>query len=124
MANKAKIIFNFDDIRSNLSLEEIVALIATGDRNSPEYGLTIMILKRITSGKRFMTKKQSYDLYMQNREYISKASYYRILKRLIDRGMIIYNAKEEKYFPSIFFSNALQRLALAWESIVIKKPEE
>jgi len=118
---KAKVVFHYEDIRSDLKLEEIVALISTGDRNSPEYGLTYMILKKITSGRRFMTKKQTYELYMQNREHISKASYYRILKRLIDRGMIIYNEKEEKYQPAIFFSNALQRLAIAWERIVLKE---
>ncbi len=123
MQKKAKVVFHYKAIRSDLKLEEIVALISTGDRDSPEYGLTYMILKRITSGKRFMTKKQTYELYMQNREHISKASYYRILKRLIDRGMITYNEQEEKYQPAIFFSNALQRLAIAWESIVVQEKQ-
>ncbi|MHA1640890.1 MAG: hypothetical protein ACTSYG_00270 [Candidatus Heimdallarchaeota archaeon] len=124
MQKKAKIVFQYDAIRSDLKLEEIVALISTGDRNSPEYGLTYMILKKITSGKRFMTKRQTYELYMQNREHISKASYYRILKRLIERGMIVYNEQEEKYQPAIFFSNALHRLAFAWEAIVVPEKQK
>ncbi|RLI66294.1 MAG: hypothetical protein DRO63_06070 [Candidatus Gerdarchaeota archaeon] len=124
MQKKAKIVFQYDAIRSDLKLEEIVALISTGDRNSPEYGLTYMILKKITSGKRFMTKRQTYELYMKNREHISKASYYRILKRLIERGMIVYNEQEEKYQPAIFFSNALHRLAFAWEAIVVPEKQK
>ena len=119
LSKKAKFVFNADNLKSDLKLEEIVALISTGDRNSPEYGLTSMILKQLTTGAKQMTKSQMYDLYMRNREQLSKASFYRILKKLQDRGMIVYNEPEEKYQPSIFFSNALQRLAIAWESIII-----
>ena len=104
-----------------MDIEEITALIATGDRTSPEYGLTIMILKTLTSSNQLITKDKMYDLYMRNREYISKASFYRILNKLITRGMVIFDEKENVYRSSVYFSNALQRLAIAWESIVIKE---
>jgi len=108
-------------LKTDLTLEEVIALISTGDRNSPEYGLTIMILKKLTTGSRSMTKKQMYDLYMRNRDQISKASFYRILTKLITRGMVLYDEEVEQYQPSVFFSNALQRLAISWERIVIKE---
>ena len=61
-----------------------------------------------------------YELYMLNREYISKASFYRILNRLISRGMILFDTERKKYVPSILFSNALQKLAIAWEKCVLE----
>jgi len=121
MTKKAKFVFNYDDLKTDLTLEEVIALISTGDRNSPEYGLTVMILKKLTTGSRSMTKKQMYDLYMRNRDQISKASFYRILTKLITRGMVLYDEEVEQYQPSVFFSNALQRLAISWERIVIKE---
>lgn len=119
MSKKAKFIFNHEELKSDLGLEEIVALIATGDRNSPEYGLTLMILRTLLKGNRKISKQEMYDLYMRNREGISKASYYRILSRLIDRGMVLFDEERDGYVPSIHFANALQRLAIAWETIVI-----
>jgi len=119
MSKKAKIVFNQKDIHSDLNLEDIVALISTGNRNSPEYGLTIMILKTLTTGNRLIAKDKMYDLYMRNREHISKASFYRILNKLISRGMVIFDEDRQAYAPSVLFSNALQKLAIAWESIVI-----
>lgn len=119
MSQKGKIVFNYEEIKTNLELEEIVSLISTGDRNSPEYGLTLMILRTLISGDRNLTKDKMYDLYMRNRETISKASFYRILNKLIDRGMIVFDEEIQRYKPSIFFSNALQKLAVAWESLVI-----
>lgn len=121
MSKKGKIVFNYEELHSDMKLEEITALIATGDRNSPEYGLTIMILKTLTSGTQTITKDKMYDLYMRNREHISKASYYRILNKLVSRGMVLFDEKDNVYRPSVFFSNALQKLAIAWESIVIKE---
>ena len=102
-----------------MKLEEIVAVIATGDRNSPEYGLTLMILKNLVTGKRTITKNEMYDIYMRNREHISKASFYRILNRLLDRGMVIFDDNRQAYAPSVIFSNSLQKLAIAWESLAL-----
>ena len=121
MTEKSKIIFDLNQIKSDISLEEIVALISTGDRNSPEYGLNLLILKELITGNKEMSQKKMYELYLLNREYLSKASFYRILNRLISRGMILFNDAEKKYVPSILFSNALQRLAIAWEICVLKK---
>ena len=120
MAKKGKIVFNHDDIKSDLNLEEIVALVSTGDRNSPEYGLTLMILRNLTSGKRELSKDQMYDLYMRNRNNISKASFYRILNKLISRGMVLFDEDSQLYRASVYFSNSLQKLAIAWESIVVE----
>ncbi|MBN1328135.1 MAG: hypothetical protein JXA54_01565 [Candidatus Heimdallarchaeota archaeon] len=120
MPEKAKIIFDKNGIKIDMKLEEIVALISTGDRDSPEYGLTFMILSKLVSGNRHMKKDEMYDLYMRNREHISKASFYRILKRLITRGMILFNEQEQAYMPSVIFSNSLQKIAIAWEKLVIK----
>lgn len=50
-----------------------------------------------------MTKKQMYDLYMRNRTQISKASFYRILNKLITLGMVLYDEEQEQYQPSVFF---------------------
>ena len=121
MTEKSKIIFDLNQIKSDISLEEIVALISTGDRNSPEYGLNLLILKELITGNKEMSQKKMYELYLLNREYLSKASFYRILNRLISRGMILFNDAEKKYVPSILFSNALQRLAIALETCVLKK---
>lgn len=121
LSKKGKLVFDYNEIKSDMDIEEITALIATGDRTSPEYGLTIMILKTLTSSNQLITKDKMYDLYMRNREYISKASFYRILNKLITRGMVIFDEKENVYRSSVYFSNALQRLAIAWESIVIKE---
>ena len=121
MKGKGKIIFNFEDVKSDMPLEEIVSLITTGDRNSPEYGLTLMILRRMTQNNRSMIKEEMYDLYMRNRGTISKASFYRILQKLITRGMVVFDESNQRYQPSIFFSNALQRLAISWETLVLDK---
>ena len=121
LSKKGKLVFDHNEIKSDMSIEEITALIATGDRNSPEYGLTIMILKTLTSDNQLITKDKMYDLYMRNREHVSKASFYRILNKLILRGMVIFDENENVYRSSVYFSNALQKLALAWESIVIKE---
>ncbi|HUT79837.1 MAG TPA: hypothetical protein VMZ29_01435 [Candidatus Bathyarchaeia archaeon] len=120
MSEKEKIVFDKNKIKTDMKLEEIVALISTGDRDSPEYGLTFMILNRLISGNRQMKKDDMYDLYMRNREHISKASFYRILKRLITRGMILFNEQEQAYMPSVLFSNSLQKIAIAWERLAIK----
>ncbi|NHJ85179.1 MAG: hypothetical protein FK734_06940 [Asgard group archaeon] len=120
MNDKSKLVFNVNEISADLSLEEIVAMISTGNRTSPEYGLTIMILKTLLGAKKEITKSEMYDLYMRNREHISKASYYRILNRLIQRGMVVYDDADEVYRPSVLFANALQRLAIAWESIILE----
>ncbi|MFW9924197.1 MAG: hypothetical protein ACFFDW_13010 [Candidatus Thorarchaeota archaeon] len=119
MIQKGKIVFNYEEIKTNLELEEIVSLISTGDRNSPEYGLTLMILRTLLSGEKMLSKDKMYDLYMRNRDNISKASFYRILNKLIDRGMIVFDEDLQRYKPSIFFSNALQKLAVAWETLVL-----
>jgi len=120
MSEKEKIVFDKNNVKTDMKLEEIVALISTGDRDSPEYGLTFMILNRLISGNRLMKQAEMYDLYMRNREHISKASFYRILKRLITRGMILFNEQEKTYMPSVLFSNSLQKIAIAWERLVIK----
>ena len=119
MSKKSKIVFDAEIISSEMKLEEIVAVIATGDRNSPEYGLTLMILKNLVTGNRSITKNQMYDMFMRNREHISKASFYRILNRLIDRGMVVFDEERQVYAPSVIFSNSLQKLAIAWESLAL-----
>lgn len=124
MTNRAKIVFDYEDIDSELSLEEIVTLITTGNRDSPEYGLTLMVLRNILDNPNNFTSEQMYDLYMRNREDISKASFYRIVNRLKKRGLIIFDEKKKKYIPAIHFSNTLQKLAMAWERIVLQKGEE
>ena len=121
MIKKGKIVFNYNEIKSDLNLEDIVALISTGNRDSPEYGLTVMIIKNLISGNRSLTKDGMYDLFMRNREHISKASFYRILNKLIDRGMVIFDDDRKVYAPSVLFSNALQKLAIAWETIVVNE---
>ncbi|GAI11701.1 unnamed protein product, partial [marine sediment metagenome] len=55
----------------------------------------------------------------RNREHISKASFYRILNRLIDRGMVVFDEERQVYAPSVIFSNSLQKLAIAWESLAL-----
>ncbi|NHK32038.1 MAG: hypothetical protein FK730_11845 [Asgard group archaeon] len=120
MSKKSKIIFNFNEIKSTMDLEEIVSLVTTGNKDTPEYELTGLILHNLTTGNRFLTKDQMYDLYMRNRDKISKASFYRILSRLKDRGMVIEDSETQRYQSSILFSNALQRLAISWELIVLK----
>jgi len=121
MAKKAKFVFDYENLKIDLSLEEIVALISTGDRNSPEYGLTLMILRTLLTKSRELSKDQMYDLFMRNREHISKASFYRILSRLQSRGMILFDNDTQKYRPAIHFSNALQKLAISWESLVTEQ---
>lgn len=121
MSKKSKIVFNVADIHSKLTLEEIIALISTGDRDSPEYGLTLMILKNLISDDRSISKDQMYDMFMRNREHISKASFYRILSRLISRGMVTFDDERQIYTPVILFSNSLQKLAIAWESLVLNQ---
>ena len=120
MSKKSKIIFNCDEVKSTMELEEIISLITTGNKDTAEYELTGLILHNLTTGKRFLTKDQMYDLYMRNREKISKASFYRILTRLKDRGMVVEDKETQRYQSSILFSNTLQRLAIAWELIVLK----
>lgn len=119
LSKKSKIIFEAEKIKSEMTLEEIVAVIATGDRNSPEYGLTLMILKSLVTGNRSISKNEMYDMFMRNREHISKASFYRILNRLIDRGMVVFDEERQIYAPSVIFSNSLQKLAIAWESLAL-----
>ncbi len=121
MVKKAKFVFDYENLNTQLNLEEIVALISTGDRNSPEYGLTLMILRTLLSKSREMSKDQMYDLFMRNREHISKASFYRILSRLQFRGMIVFDKETNKYRPAIHFSNALQKLAISWETLVTEQ---
>ncbi|MHA1245412.1 MAG: hypothetical protein ACTSP7_12695 [Candidatus Heimdallarchaeota archaeon] len=121
MVKKAKFVFDYENLNTQLDLEEIVALISTGDRNSPEYGLTLMILRTLLSKSREMSKDQMYDLFMRNREHISKASFYRILSRLQYRGMIVFDKETNKYRPAIHFSNALQKLAISWETLVTEQ---
>ncbi|MHA1440849.1 MAG: hypothetical protein ACTSPK_03155 [Candidatus Heimdallarchaeota archaeon] len=121
MVKKAKFVFDYENLNTQLNLEEIVALISTGDRNSPEYGLTLMILRTLLSKSREMSKDQMYDLFMRNREHISKASFYRILSRLQYRGMIVFDKETNKYRPAIHFSNALQKLAISWETLVTEQ---
>lgn len=121
LTNRAKIVFNYENIDSELSLEEIVTLITTGNRDSQEYGLTLMVLRNILDNPNNFTSEKMYDLYMRNREDISKASFYRIVNRLKKRGLIIFDEKQKKYLPAIHFSNTLQKLAMAWESIVLNK---
>ncbi|MHA1739654.1 MAG: hypothetical protein ACTSXA_02150 [Candidatus Heimdallarchaeota archaeon] len=121
MVKKAKFVFDYENLNTQLNLEEIVALISTGDRNSPEYGLTLMILRILLSKSREMSKDQMYDLFMRNREHISKASFYRILSRLQYRGMIVFDKETNKYRPAIHFSNALQKLAISWETLVTEQ---
>ncbi|MBD3190255.1 MAG: hypothetical protein GF308_06410 [Candidatus Heimdallarchaeota archaeon] len=123
MTTRAKIVFNYEDIDSELSLEEVVTLITTGNRDSPEYGLTLMVLRNILDDPENFTSEKMYALYMRNREDISKASFYRIVKRLKNRGLILFDKKGKRYMPAILFSNTLQKLAMAWERIVLKNSE-
>jgi len=77
MVKKAKFVFDYENLNTQLNLEEIVALISTGDRNSPEY--------------------------------------------LQYRGMIVFDKETNKYRPAIHFSNALQKLAISWETLVTEQ---
>jgi Fe2+ or Zn2+ uptake regulation protein len=119
---KSKILFDKDNIHADLSLEEIVALCTSGQRTSQEYNLSLYILKELIDSKQ-LTKEQMYKLYHLKKDGVSKATFYRALKRLIDKGMvfIIEDKEKEVYKPSIYFSNALQKLAMAWEKIVLEK---
>jgi hypothetical protein len=124
MPKSSKIVIDHNQITSDLTLEEIVALISTGNRTSPEYGITIMILRTmLRNTPPSITQEEMYDLYMRNREFVSKASFYRILNKLISRGMILQEQETDTYQPSILFSNALQKLAYAWEKIALNSKQ-
>jgi Fe2+ or Zn2+ uptake regulation protein len=104
-----------------MDLYEIVSLIVASHKDQAEYELTGLILHNLLTGKRFLSKDEMYDLYMRNRDKISKASFYRILTRLKNRGMVIEDSETKNYQVSIHFANALQKLAIAWTSIIEKK---
>ncbi|NHJ48605.1 MAG: hypothetical protein FK733_12540 [Asgard group archaeon] len=121
MSKKSKILFNHNDIKSTMNLIDVINLVSSSHKQDAEYELTSLILNKLTSGNRYLTKEQMYDMYMRNRDKISKASYYRILTRLIDRGMVIFDEESQKYQVSILFSNALQKIAIAWEKITLEE---
>jgi hypothetical protein len=104
-----------------MNLVDLIFLVSSSHKQDAEYELTSMILNKLTTGKRYLTKDQMYDMYMRNRDKISKASYYRILTRLIDRGMVILDEETQRYQVSIMFSNALQKIAIAWEKIILEE---